>query len=74
MTIPPLGLIPRFIVTEQRLDEIDAAMQRYRDAHMEIPAEWSEEREELLVWLYNWRRESDESQEDHRVQHSDTQR
>jgi hypothetical protein len=40
---PPLGLRPRFIVEEQRLDEIEAAMGRYIFANMDIPFDWVDE-------------------------------
>jgi len=50
-TAPPLGLIPRFIVEEQRLAAIDAAMLRYTVARMDIPEEWHTERTELVTRL-----------------------
>lgn len=44
---PPLGLRPRFIWEEERLDEIDAAVKRYLEDGKEIPTEWVAEYSEL---------------------------
>jgi hypothetical protein len=48
---PPLGLRPRFIVSENRLCEITSAMTRYAEASKPIPAEWTKELDELSAWL-----------------------
>lgn len=48
---PPLGLIPRFIVDEHRLAEIDRAILRYAIAYMDIPQEWRDERDEIVTRL-----------------------
>lgn len=40
---PPLGLIPRWLHREQRLNEIIAAMSRYIYAGMQLPIDWVEE-------------------------------
>lgn len=45
---PPLGLRPRFIADEQRLDELKAAIRRFRDAKRKVPRDWYEEMFELL--------------------------
>jgi hypothetical protein len=50
-TMPPLGLRPRFIVTEHRVAEIDEAIERYKEASKEVPEVWLEERRELVTWL-----------------------
>jgi hypothetical protein len=56
MTPPPLGLRPRWLVAEQRVAEIKAAMNRYIEANEPIPSEWQEELHELLAYLRNRRR------------------
>ena len=48
---PPIGLRPRWLVAEIRLREIDAAICRYEDADTAPPADWLEERDELLGYL-----------------------
>lgn len=45
---PPLGLTPRFIRDEQRIDEIVSAIERYITARKEIPSAWIEEYNELV--------------------------
>ena len=45
---PPLGLRPRFVYEQQRIDEIEEAMVRYIGAAKEIPVEWLEERNSLI--------------------------
>ncbi len=45
---PPLGLMPRWLADEKRLADLDAALQRYRDANLEPPGEWLEERHDLV--------------------------
>ena len=40
---PPLGIVPRCIVDEQRAREIIAAVLRYLDAVKPVPREWLEE-------------------------------
>ncbi len=46
---PPVGLRPKWIMQEKRLIEIQEAMRRYIEANMIIPAEWTEEYNELVV-------------------------
>ena len=48
---PPLGLKPKSISDEQRLDEIDAAIERYVVALYPIPQSWLDERDALL---FDW--------------------
>jgi hypothetical protein len=48
---PPLGLKPRFIHDEQRHCDVVLAIQRYRDAGLDVPVEWYEEMHELSVRL-----------------------
>jgi hypothetical protein len=49
---PPIGLIPRFIFEEERLEEIEDAMDRYRAAGKKIPEEWIRERTEIRNSLH----------------------
>ena len=49
---PPLGLRPRFIATEQRIQEIKEACQRYREADYIIPTEWLTELCDLKQYLH----------------------
>lgn len=44
---PPIGLYPRFLYDEKRLDDVTQAILRYIDAHKVVPAEWWEEYNEL---------------------------
>ena len=45
---PPLGLIPRWLIDEQRKADIDAAIDRYKAAGVAIPREWISEYREIL--------------------------
>jgi len=46
---PPLGLMPKCVWQEQRLDEVSAAIERRMKAFgYEIPIEWIEEYNELM--------------------------
>ena len=40
---PPLGLTPKWIIDEHRMQDIHEAIMRYKEAHKEIPSEWIEE-------------------------------
>ena len=40
---PPLGLMPKYIWQEQRLQDIKEAITRYVSAGKEIPNEWLDE-------------------------------
>jgi hypothetical protein len=44
---PPQGLTPRLLCDEQRLQDIDSAIIRYKKAEKAIPREWLDERREL---------------------------
>lgn len=46
---PPIGLTPKYIRDEQRMEEIREAVVRYGESGMEIPIEWIEEYESLLL-------------------------
>jgi len=46
--MPPLGLVPKYIRTEERLHEVREAISRYYHAEMEIPVEWIEEHNEII--------------------------
>ena len=50
---PPLGLMPRWIVAEQRCDEIVQAMSRYKAVKKEVPHEWIEEYVDLITYLHD---------------------
>ncbi|MER2057169.1 MAG: hypothetical protein ABTA16_00015 [Niallia sp.] len=50
-TKPPIGLIPKHIISEQRLRDIDSAIERYMEVKRSIPIEWIEERNELIKHL-----------------------
>lgn len=53
LTKTPLGLMPMQIWREQRLDDINNAINRYIKADMIIPSEWICERETLISWTKN---------------------
>jgi hypothetical protein len=40
---PPLGLTPKWIIDEHRMQDIHEAIMRYNQAHKEIPSEWIQE-------------------------------
>ena len=44
---PPVGLRPRWLADEHRLNEVDAALERYRQAGIEPPEEWLDERRDI---------------------------
>lgn len=46
---PPLGLRPRIIADEQRLQEIKEAIMRFMAADRSIPQEWLDEYNELVA-------------------------
>lgn len=57
---PPLGIPPRYIVEEQRVEEIEKAVQRQLDftnnkGQPRIPQEWITEHSELILGLANRR-------------------
>ena len=45
---PPLGIIPKNIWKQQRMEDIREAVDRYLDANLRVPIEWIEEYNELL--------------------------
>ena len=47
----PVGLRPRFIVVEERIREIQEALQRYVSANKAVPAEWLVELNEHTQFL-----------------------
>lgn len=49
----PLGVTPRFIVVEHRLDDINRAITRYVNVGLLPLQEWLDERLELMEWLDN---------------------
>lgn len=44
---PPLGITPRFILDEERRNEIIDAMNRYVDRNKRIPQEWLDQLNEI---------------------------
>ena len=44
---PPLGLRPRVVAMEDRIKEINEAIERYRQAHKDIPVEWLKEKNSI---------------------------
>lgn len=60
---PPLGLIPKWAQMEGRLRDITSAMDRYREARMEIPQEWKAERDEIVDYLWRRKQGIDKKQE-----------
>lgn len=48
----PLGLRPRYVVLEERKQEIRAAMLRYVEANYPIPLEWTAELNEVMKELH----------------------
>lgn len=45
---PPLGIKPRYVVDDERKQDIINAMQRCIDASWQIPGEWIEEYNEIV--------------------------
>nr|BDD48131.1 hypothetical protein 47 [Balneolaceae bacterium] len=50
---PPIGITPRFLWIEDRLKELNQAIDRYAEADKDIPAKWIRERNELINKLVN---------------------
>lgn len=48
---PSLGVKPRWLVAEGRLNDLVDAMTRYRRGQYIIPPEWFEEAGEIARWL-----------------------
>ena len=48
---PPIGIEPKRIWQEKRLQELLKAIQRYKDAMIAVPHEWNEEALNLFVEL-----------------------
>ena len=46
---PPLGLRPRWLAEEQRMQEIAEAIFRYSNHNLPVPAHWSEELARLTI-------------------------
>jgi hypothetical protein len=43
MQKPPLGLRPKWVYLEERIEEISAAIKHYQDAGLPVPNEWRRE-------------------------------
>lgn len=48
MIKPPLGVLPRHIHDENRLEDLKGAITRYMDAGLMVKHEWIEEYNELI--------------------------
>lgn len=48
---PPLGIKPLFIHNEQRLDQLNAAIERYTNTGFPVPKEWISEKKSLEKYL-----------------------
>jgi|GEM_PF-1552961 len=48
-TKPPLGVKPRWLADEERAADLAAAIGRYVDAGIPVPAEWTRELQELIA-------------------------
>jgi len=48
LELPPLGLKPRRLHDAGRIKDIVSAINRYREAKLEIPKEWTEEYNDLV--------------------------
>lgn len=62
MGMVPVGVTPRFLWVEHRLDELTRAIQRYVDAGILPQQEWLDERLEHIKWLED-RRENQRKEE-----------
>lgn len=51
MKLNPIGIKPKWIIAEQRVLEIQAAIKRYEDENLTVPLEWYEEQYELCLYL-----------------------
>ena len=45
---PPLGLLPKYIHDDRRLDEVSKAIKRYANELFPLKTEWIEEYNELI--------------------------
>lgn len=57
---PPLGIEPRFMWIEKRIEGLIAAMGRYSDAGLPTPKRWLEEMDQLILMLRQIRYSQDE--------------
>jgi hypothetical protein len=48
---PPIGLIPEWRFRELRIEDIDAAIERYKAENYAVPIEWNVERYQHIQWL-----------------------
>lgn len=49
--IPPVGLYPKKLFLEDRLNDINSAILRYIEADYLIPSEWISERDYIITVL-----------------------
>ena len=49
--IPPIGLYPKKLFLEDRLNDINSAILRYIEADYLIPSEWISERDYIITVL-----------------------
>jgi hypothetical protein len=48
---PPLGIMPRYLWIEKRIQDLAEAIGRYIESPFPIPTEWVDERNQLLMEL-----------------------
>lgn len=48
---PPMGLHPEWWHKEDRIEEINDAIERYTKAKLYFPVEWLIERKDLIAWI-----------------------
>lgn len=48
---PPIGIIPRWLATEHRINDIQRAVREYMCMSREIPIEWIVEYNDLVMWM-----------------------
>ena len=57
MEKPPIGVKPFYIHNEQRMVELQEAIERYNEANKEIPNEWVAELQSLEAWYNSYNQE-----------------
>lgn len=47
----PIGLQPKWLISEKRYQDIKSAIERFENAGISVPLEWHEELHELSLYL-----------------------
>ena len=63
-TKPPLGVMPRFVADERRLEELKEAMMRFISANWPINVEWLTEYNEIIERYTKDEREQEQDNAD----------